>query len=59
MSTFWRYLKIQAFVLVCGIVGPLFLAVYFMTGSDPTMKWMFWWWLRIRMMRRSVLAGQF
>ncbi|BBY87402.1 SHOCT domain-containing protein [Mycolicibacterium tokaiense] len=42
MSTFWRYLKIQAFVLVCGIVGPIFLAVYFMTGSDPTMKWMFW-----------------
>lgn len=42
MSTFWRYLKIQAFVLVCGIVGPIFLAVYFATGPDPTMKWMFW-----------------
>lgn len=42
MSTFWRYLRIQAFILLCGIVGPLFLAIYFMTGADPTLKWMFW-----------------
>lgn len=41
MSTFWRYVRIQLFVLLCGIVGPIFLAVYFMIG-DPTMKWMFW-----------------
>ncbi|WP_422749511.1 SHOCT domain-containing protein [Mycobacterium sp. WMMD1722] len=42
MSTLWRYLRIQAFVLLCGIVGPIFLAAYFLTGPDPTMKWMFW-----------------
>ncbi|AQA01789.1 hypothetical protein BVC93_04310 [Mycobacterium sp. MS1601] len=42
MSTFWRYLKIQAFVLVCGIVGPIFLGIYFAAGADPMMKWMFW-----------------
>ena len=42
MSTFWRYLKIQAFVLMCGIVGPIFLAVYFMSGSQPVMQWMLW-----------------
>ncbi|MGP4056150.1 SHOCT domain-containing protein [Mycobacterium sp. 4D054] len=42
MSTFWRYVKIQLFVLLCGIVGPIFLAIYFATGGDPLMKWMFW-----------------
>ncbi|TFV58238.1 SHOCT domain-containing protein [Mycobacterium sp. PS03-16] len=42
MSTFWRYVRIQLFVLLCGIVGPIFLAVYFMLGPDPMMKWMFW-----------------
>ncbi|MEX3651364.1 MAG: SHOCT domain-containing protein [Mycolicibacterium fortuitum] len=42
MSTFWRYLRIQAFVLLCGIVGPIFLVIYFVSGGDPMMKWMFW-----------------
>lgn len=38
----WRYIKVQAFVLLCGIVGPIFLVIYFATGADPTLKWMFW-----------------
>ncbi|MBB2989841.1 hypothetical protein FHR72_001304 [Mycolicibacterium iranicum] len=42
MSTFWRYVKIQLFVLLCGIVGPIFLVIYFATGADPMLKWMFW-----------------
>lgn len=42
MSTFWRYVRIQAFMLLCGIVGPIFLAIYFLTGAEPMMKWMFW-----------------
>ena len=42
MSTFWRYVRIQAFVLLCGIVGPIFLVIYFATGADPLLKWMFW-----------------
>jgi hypothetical protein len=42
MSTFWRYVKIQSFVLLCGIVGPIFLAIYFASGAPPIMKWMFW-----------------
>ncbi|MGA5541174.1 SHOCT domain-containing protein [Mycobacterium sp. NPDC051198] len=42
MSTFLRYLRIQAFVLMCGIVGPIFLVIYFVAGGDPMMKWMFW-----------------
>ncbi|UUO01240.1 SHOCT domain-containing protein [Mycolicibacterium novocastrense] len=38
----WRYIKVQAFVLLCGIVGPIFLVVYFATGGDPLLKWMLW-----------------
>lgn len=38
----WRYIKVQAFVLLCGIVGPIFLVIYFATGGDPMLKWMFW-----------------
>jgi hypothetical protein len=38
----WRYIKVQAFVLLCGIVGPIFLVIYFASGGDPFMKWMFW-----------------
>jgi hypothetical protein len=42
VETFWRYVRIQSFVFVCGIVGPIFLAVFFATQSDPTLKWMYW-----------------
>jgi hypothetical protein len=42
MSTLWRYVRIQAFVLLCGIVGPIFLAVYFLAGADPVLQWMLW-----------------
>jgi hypothetical protein len=38
-----RYLKAQGFVLLCGgLVGPIFLAVYFALGKEPLLKWMFW-----------------
>lgn len=38
----WRYIKAQLFVLLCGgLVGPIFLAVYFTIGKTFTdMKWM-------------------
>ena len=42
MQTFLRYLRVQAFVFVCGIVGPIFLAIYFGTQPEPTLKWMFY-----------------
>ncbi|MBX7432300.1 SHOCT domain-containing protein [Mycobacterium sp. Y57] len=42
MSTLWRYVRIQLFVLLCGIVGPIFLVAYFVLGADPLLKWMFW-----------------
>lgn len=39
----WRYLKAQFFVLLSGgLVGPIFLAVYFAIGHDDSMKWMFY-----------------
>ena len=39
----WRYLKAQGFVLLCGgLVGPIFLAVFFATGQSSLLKWMFW-----------------
>ena len=28
--------------LVCGIVGPIFLFVYFAAQPDATIKWMYW-----------------
>lgn len=42
MSTFWRYVRIQAFVFLCGIVGPIFLVVFFAAQPEPGLKWMYW-----------------
>ncbi|KQH76931.1 hypothetical protein AO501_34390 [Mycobacterium gordonae] len=42
MSTFKRYLIIQAMVFVCGIVGPIFLIIFFAAPTDPQMKWAYW-----------------
>jgi hypothetical protein len=42
LSTFWRYVRVQAFVFLCGIVGPIFLVVYFAAQPEPTIKWMYW-----------------
>jgi hypothetical protein len=42
---FQRYLKAQFMVLLCGgLVGPIFLAVYFALGpmARPYINWMFW-----------------
>lgn len=39
----WRYVKAQAMVLLCGgLVGPIFLAVYFATGRQSDLSWMFY-----------------
>jgi hypothetical protein len=39
---FIRYLKSQSMVLLCGgLVGPIFLIVYFATGQESLLKWMF------------------
>ena len=47
MSTFKRYVVIQAMTLVFGIIGPIFLIGYFAAQPDPTLKWMYWWGLFI------------
>ena len=47
MSTFKRYVVIQAMTFVYGIVGPIFLIGYFVAQPDPTLKWMYWWGLFI------------
>jgi hypothetical protein len=47
MSTFKRYLVIQAMTFVIGIVGPIFLIGYFASQPDATLKWMYWWGLFI------------
>ena len=39
----WRYIKAQLMVLLCGgLVGPIFVAVYFATGQSGLLKWMFY-----------------
>lgn len=39
----WRYIKAQLVVLLCGgLVGPIFLVVYFATGQGSILKWMFY-----------------
>lgn len=47
METFWRYVRIQAVILVFGCVGPIFLAIFFTTRPDPAMKWAYWFGLFI------------
>ncbi|WP_167100765.1 hypothetical protein [Mycobacterium sp. DL592] len=42
MSTWWTYLRIQGLIFVFGIVGPIFLILYFVVQPDPTVKWMYY-----------------
>ncbi len=42
MQSFWVYLRVQAMCFVFGIVGPIFLIVYFAAQPDPTLKWMYY-----------------
>lgn len=38
------------FVLVCGIVGPIFLAIYFFSGGSDLIGWMLWMGLAITLL---------
>jgi hypothetical protein len=42
VATFWRYVRIQLIVFVFGIVGPIFLILFFATQPEPSMKWAYW-----------------
>ena len=41
MATFRTYLKLQLMMFTFGIVGPIFLVLYFVIQPDPTVKWMY------------------
>ncbi|MEH3139935.1 MAG: hypothetical protein PGN37_07060 [Mycobacterium kyogaense] len=47
MSSLWVYVRMQAMIFVFGIVGPIFLFVYFAAQPDQTIRWMYWWGLTI------------
>jgi hypothetical protein len=47
LSTFKRYLVIQLTIFVFGIIGPIFLAIFFASQPDPSVKWAFWFGLFI------------
>ena len=47
MSTFRIYLRIQLMTLLFGLVGPIFLAIYFAAQPEPELRWMYWWGLFI------------
>jgi hypothetical protein len=42
METFKRYLLIQAMMFVFGIVGPIFLILFFASPRDPELRWAYW-----------------
>src|SRR3954453_15256043 len=42
VATFWRYVRIQLMMFVFGIVGPIFLVLYFATQPNTDMKWAYW-----------------
>ncbi|EUA15469.1 putative membrane protein [Mycobacterium kansasii 732] len=37
-----RYVVIQLMMFVFGIVGPIFLVMFFVSQPDSTMKWAYW-----------------
>ena len=42
MATFRTYLKLQVMMFTFGIVGPIFLVVYFAIQPEPTVRWMYY-----------------
>lgn len=42
LVTFRRYVVIQLMMFVFGIVGPIFLVMFFVSQPDPTLKWAYW-----------------
>ncbi|MBB3603759.1 hypothetical protein FHT40_003420 [Mycolicibacterium sp. BK556] len=57
METFRTYLKIQAACFVFGIVGPIFLVVYFAAQPDLTLRWMYYWGLIITAIDMLIALG--
>lgn len=57
METFLTYLKIQAMCFVFGIVGPIFLVLYFAVQPDLTVRWMYYWGLVITAIDMLIALG--
>jgi hypothetical protein len=38
----WRYVKVQARMLFFGMIGPVFVVMYFLSDRDPFMNWFLW-----------------
>ncbi|WP_163752378.1 hypothetical protein [Mycolicibacterium helvum] len=57
METVRLYLKIQAMSFLFGLVGPIFLALYFAAQPDPTLRWMYYWGLVITAIDVLVALG--
>ncbi|MGB3355271.1 MAG: hypothetical protein WBB00_21200 [Mycobacterium sp.] len=48
MSTLRLYLRFQGMMFMFGgLVGPIFLVVYFAAQPEPALRWMYWWGLFI------------
>lgn len=45
------------FILVCGIVGPIFLAIYFFSGFSDYIGWMLWMGLAITLLDVALGVG--
>jgi len=39
---FWRYVKWQLFMLVCGVIGPVYLIVYYAMSPADRQSWLLW-----------------
>ena len=51
------YVRMQAMTFVFGLVGPIFLVVYFAIQPDPTVKWMYYWGLVITALDILIALG--
>lgn len=47
MATLRIYLRIQLMTFMFGLVGPIFLVVFFAAQPEPDLRWMYWWGLLI------------
>lgn len=49
--------KTLPFMLVCGIVGPIFLVIYFLSGGSDLIGWMLWMGLGITLLDVGLAVG--
>lgn len=60
VDLFWRYVRIQLFVLLCGIVGPIFIVMYFVTANlfiAGGIPWLLWAGIAITVLDVVIAVG--